>query len=180
MQWSGQNNVCNMYGITETANWVAGASSSEYEPDNGLVGKMWGGEAAVINKEGQRHINGEGEIVLKPPSLMQGYFQRSDLTELVMQDGWYRTGDWGSIDENGVIRLLGRTKTEINKAGIKILPEEIDLLLEGHPAVLEACAFGVADAISGETVAAAVCVPVVWTAKLEKLIEARHQLPKAD
>jgi oxalate---CoA ligase len=157
IDWSGCKNVLNMYGITETANWTAGASAEEYETEDGLVGKMWGGDAAIATAEGKIKRFGEGEILLKPVSLMQGYFQRDDLTEEVIQDGWYRTGDWGEIDRDSVIRLRGRTRTEINKAGIKILPEEIDLLLERHPAINEACAFAVPDAISGETVAIAIC-----------------------
>ncbi len=157
INWSGCNNVCNMYGITETANWVAGGSAKDHPPEDGLVGKMWGGGVAVITAEGEKSDIGEGEVLLKPPSLMQGYFKRPDLTEIAMSDGWYRTGDWGEIDDAGIIRLKGRTKTEINKAGIKILPEEIDLLLESHPAIHEACTFGIPDIVSGETVAVAVC-----------------------
>lgn len=157
IDWAGTDNVYNMYGITETANWAAGASAADYAPKDGLVGKMWGGEVAVMTAEGRKTEFGEGEILLKPPSLMYGYFERADLTGSVIKEGWYYTGDWGELDEEGVIQLKGRTKTEINKAGIKILPEEIDLLLEGHPAINEACAFAVPDAISGETVAAAIC-----------------------
>jgi len=153
--WAGIDNVVNMYGITETANWAAGASAAEIEIETGLVGRMWGGEATVLTPEGKHQSKGEGELLLRPPSLMQGYYKREDLTAEAIREGWYHTGDIGSIDDNGVIRLLGRSKTEINRAGMKILPEEIDVLLEGHNEVLEACAFGVPDAISGETVAAA-------------------------
>lgn len=156
IDWAGTDNVCNMYGITETANWVAGASARDFPLENGLVGTMWGGEAAVLTTSGQRQASGEGEILLKPPSLMQAYFKRPDLSEESIRDGWYHTGDVGVIDEKGVIRLRGRIKTEINKAGIKILPEEVDALLEEHDDVLEACAFGVPDSLSGETVAVAV------------------------
>lgn len=154
--WGGTKNVVNMYGITEVANWAAGASGCTAEIADGLVGTMWGGEASVLNNDGKQEPHGEGEILLKTPSIMFGYLKRRDLTEEVLRDGWYRTGDWGKISEKGVIQLLGRTKTEINKAGIKILPEEIDMLLEKHGGVAEACAFGVPDPISGETVAAAV------------------------
>ena len=65
-------------------------------------------------------------------------------------------GDIGRIDADGALSLVGRIKSEINRAGIKIQAEEIDMLLERHPAVDEACAFGVPDAASGEAVAAAI------------------------
>lgn len=156
--WAGTKNVVNMYGITETANWAAGVSGRDAKPQDGLVGTMWGGEVNVLPKDDNQKPFGEGEILLKTPSIMQGYLKRPDLTNEVLKDGWYKTGDWGTVSEDGIICLLGRTKTEINKAGIKILPEEIDMLLEKHPEVLEACAFGVPDMVSGETVAVAVTV----------------------
>lgn len=156
--WAGINNVLNMYGITETANWAAGVSGASAKIQDGLVGTMWGGEVNVLPKDGNQTPTGEGEILLKTPSLMQGYLKRPDLTAEVLKEGWYKTGDWGTVSRDRVIRLLGRTKTEINKAGIKILPEEIDMLLEKHPHVIEACAFGVPDMISGETVAVAVTI----------------------
>lgn len=156
ISWSGTDNVCNMYGITETANWAAGASAQSREPEDGLVGTMWGGEAAVADGEGNLHRKGQGEIVLRTPSVMAGYYRRDDLTAEVVRDGWYYTGDYGSIDVNGHIRLLGRTRTEINRAGMKVLPEEVDMLLERHPAVAEACTFGAPHPVNGEMVAVAV------------------------
>ena len=101
---------------------------------------------------------GEGEILLQTPSLMTGYHQRPDLSGEVLRAGWFHTGDIGAIDADGVIRLSGRAKSEINRAGIKVHPEEVDLLLERHPDVAEACTFGVPDAVSGEIVGAAVCL----------------------
>lgn len=154
--WSGGAQVCNMYGITETANWAAGACSGEFPLEDGLVGRMWGGNAAVRTTEGYISPSGEGEILLQTPGMMAGYLFREDLTAAAMRDTWYHTGDWGTIDEAGVIRLSGRIKSEINRAGMKVLPEELDLLLERHPAVLEACAFGVPDPLLGEAVGIAV------------------------
>jgi len=155
--WSDGAEVVNMYGITETANWFGGASSKTYQTEDGLVGVPWGGEAAVFTPEGNIERYGNGELLLATPSVMSGYLKRPDLTAEVLKDGWYFTGDRGEIDTNGVIRLTGRLKTQINRAGEKILPEEIDLLLEQHPAIDEACAFGVPDPIQGEAVGIALC-----------------------
>lgn len=156
MGWSGTDNVVNMYGLTETANWVAGASARDHDPADGLIGRLWGGEAAVADGAGARHATGEGELLLRTPSCMSGYLDQADLTNSVLQDGWFRTGDVGRIDNDGTMRLTGRTRTEINRAGIKVHPEEVDLLIECHPAVAEACAFGLPDAVAGEIVAVAV------------------------
>ena len=153
-QWTGAE-VVNMYGLTETSNWVAGASSAEFAPETGLMGRLWGGEAAILADD---HVSssGEGEILLSGPSLFSGYFNRPDLTEAAHHDGWYRTGDIGTIDDQGLIRLTGRARYVINLDGTKVYPEELDLLLETHPDIQEACAFGLADAAGGETVAAAI------------------------
>jgi acyl-coenzyme A synthetase/AMP-(fatty) acid ligase len=136
-----------------------------------LLGTCWGGHYAVQDKDGRPSISGEGEIMLQVPSLMTGYFQRQDLTDEVLINGWYLTGDTGSIDERGVLRMTGRNKYAINRAGIKIYPEELDLLLERHPDVEEACAFGVADPISGEGVAAAVCLGAETNCSEQSLLD---------
>ena len=156
INWVGTNDVVNMYGITEAANWVAGAASSLLVPEDGLIGTMWGGTAGVLDDEGQLHNEGEGELALQTPALMAGYYGRPDVTAEVLRGGWFHTGDIASIDTAGVMRLIGRKKSEINRAGIKVHPEELDSLLERHPEVIEACTFGMPDKISGETVAAAV------------------------
>jgi acyl-coenzyme A synthetase/AMP-(fatty) acid ligase len=155
-EWAGIAAVVNMYGITETANWIAGADPRQTPIEDGLVGTMWGGRAAVLDGEGRRSATGEGEIVVATPSLMKGYWAREDLTAQVLRDGWYLTGDSGHIDSQGVIRLRGRRKDEINRAGMKVQPAEIDMLLERHPDVAEACCFGLPDEILGEKVAVAV------------------------
>lgn len=157
VEWCGTPNVVNMYGITETANWIGGASAAEFEPRDGLVGRMWGGQAGVLKADGSIASEGDGEIVVQGPSLMAGYFGLDDLTAAVLKDGWFHTGDIGHI-EDGVVRLTGREKYEINRAGMKVHPEDIDLLLERHDGVVEACAFGAPDPIVGEVVCVAVVV----------------------
>lgn len=157
IQWSGIANVVNTYGITETANWCAGASAIDIEPADGLVGKPWGGEIAVLNEHNEILKAGEGELLIKSGAVTAGYLKRPDLTENAMLDGWYRTGDQGRIDSKGSIFLTGRLTTQINRAGEKVLPEEVDLLVEKHPAVTEVCSFGIPDPIEGEIVGIAVC-----------------------
>ena len=152
IEWCGTDDVVNMYGITETANWLAGASARDLAPEDGLIGRMWGGMAAIIDSDGQFRPFGEGELVVQSPSLMSGYYQLEAQTRDVLVDGWFRTGDIGRIDPDGVMRLTGRQKNEINRAGVKIHPEDLDLLFERHEAVSEACAFAIADDLSNELV----------------------------
>jgi oxalate---CoA ligase len=166
--WS-RAEVVNCYGITELANWVAGASSRTDGIAEGLVGRPWGAQAAIKDSSGTIHETGEGELMIKSPSVMSGYLRRPDLTATVLVDGWYHTGDTGHIDEAGLIRLTGRIKDEINRAGFKVQPSEIDALLETHPAVSEACVFGIPDSVSGQIVAAAVCITAGAKADAELL-----------
>ncbi|MEO0545413.1 MAG: fatty acid--CoA ligase family protein, partial [Pseudomonadota bacterium] len=168
--WTGTQAIFNLYGMTEAANWISAgaalpnsvpkaengtASDSEIATD-GYVGKPWGGEFAVATAEGTVSKHGKGEVLLKTPSLMTGYWNQPQKTQDAFHEGWFKTGDIGELSSDGGLRLVGRTKWEINRAGMKIQAEEVDALLERHPSVLEACAFGVPDAISGEVVAAAI------------------------
>jgi acyl-CoA synthetase (AMP-forming)/AMP-acid ligase II/thioesterase domain-containing protein len=148
--------VVNCYGITETANWIAGASSRENQIANGLVGKMWGGRAGVMDENGSIMSEGTGEIVINSSCLMSGYYKRPDLTAAAFSQGWFRTGDQGMIDNDGRIWITGRIKDEINRGGFKVQPAEIDALLEKHQAVAEACVFGIPDPMGGEAIAAAI------------------------
>lgn len=154
--WAGTQNVFNMYGITETANWIGGAPFTPDEPVDGFVGKPWGGQAAVRLENGEIASCGSGEILVQTPSLMAGYLKRPEETDAVFCGGWFATGDLGEVGRDGAIRLLGRQKDEINRAGLKVSPEEIDGLLENNAMVEEACAFGLPDDIAGEIVAVAV------------------------
>jgi acyl-CoA synthetase (AMP-forming)/AMP-acid ligase II len=152
--WAGCE-VVNCYGMTETANWFGGASSYNGYADN-AVGKPWGGRAGVVRPDGGIAEEGEGEIAVLSPSVMSGYLDRPDETRAAFRTGWYRTGDFGRLHNDGSIVLTGRVKDEINRAGFKIQPAEIDRVVESHPAVAEACAFGIPDEVSGELVGVAV------------------------
>jgi len=156
IDWAGTDNVVNMYGITETANWLGGANARDGGATDGRIGRMWGGFAAVKGDDGVIRRTGEGIIMVQSPSLMQGYFRRPDLTEPALTDGWFDTGDIGRIDAGGEAWLTGRAKYEINRGGMKVHPEDLDILLERHETVLEACAFAIPDTVMGEAVGVAI------------------------
>ena len=155
-EWSGTESVFNMLGMTETANWIGGGSLRDAGDRDGYVGAAWGGALAVLGEDGRVQRSGRGEVLVQTPALMLGYWERPDLDDTAYLDGWFRTGDVGEIDADGRLTLIGRLKSEINRGGIKIQAEEIDMLLERHPDIVEACAFGIPDAMAGEAVAAAV------------------------
>lgn len=154
-RFTGTRRVHNMFGMTETANWISGGALDEPGADAGFVGAPWGGHVAVL-RDGEVQHSGRGEALVRSPSIMLGYWQRPDLDAEAFIDGWFRTGDIAELDAHGRLTLVGRIKTEINRGGIKVQAEEVDLLLERHPAIAEACAFGMPDAIAGELVAAAI------------------------
>ncbi len=145
-----------MYGMTEAANWIAGAVLDRDLAVDGLVGQPWGGALAVLTDDGSIRDTGSGEVLVQSPSMMSGYFGMAEMSQAAFHGKWLRSGDIGRIDEEGSLVLLGRIKDDINRAGIKIPAQEIDLLLERHPDVVEACAFALADQVAGEAVAAAI------------------------
>ena len=155
-RWAGTKRVFNMYGMTETANWIGGASLEDPGAGDGLVGRAWGGSVGVLGGDGEVRQRGSGEVVVNSPSIMLGFHGMADKTSDAFHGSWFRTGDIGEIDAEGRLFLVGRIKNEINRGGIKVPAEEIDMLLERHPDVAEACAFGLLDPVSGEAVAAAI------------------------
>jgi len=154
--WTGTRRVLNMYGMTETANWIGGACLDDGGAADGCVGRPWGGAAAVLDDSGRVQREGPGEVLIATPSMMTGYLGMEEETKAAFHGAWLRTGDTGHIDAEGRLTLIGRIKHQINRGGVKVPAEEIDMLLERHPAVLEACAFALPDPVAGEAVAAAI------------------------
>ena len=111
-------------------------------------------EAAILDDDGEPVALGEvGEICLRGPQVMKGYWNRPEETAKVFTaDGWLRTGDMGVMDERGSIRITDRKKDMIVVSGFKVFPNEIEDVLTMHPGVLEAGAIGVPDERSGEAV----------------------------
>lgn len=155
--WSSTKNVWNTYGITETGSWIAGTSQGNFRPKDGLIGKPWGAKFKIVSPEMKNlKKNQIGYVWVKTNSMMKGYFKRQDLTKQVFKDGWFLTGDIGKIDNKNNLYLLGRERNEINVSGIKIIPEDIDMILERNKNIKEACTFGIKNKFSGEMVVSAV------------------------
>ena len=93
-----------------------------------------------------------GEIIVKGPQVMSGYYKKPEETAEVLKDGWLYTGDIGMFDEDGYLTIVDRKKDMIIAGGYNIYPREIDEILFQHPKILEACSIGVPDAYRGETV----------------------------
>ena len=133
-----------------------------------------GVEAAILNQEtGELVPTGEvGELVVRGPNIMQGYWNRPEETSQVFYHGWMRTGDLGKMDADGYFSIVERVKDVIIASGLKVYPREVEEVLFGHPAVAEAAVAGAADAYRGETVAAF----VVLKAGIEASEETRREL----
>jgi len=97
-----------------------------------------------------------GMIWLQTPSLMRGYFQRQDLTDACVSQGWFMTGDIGLLDDRGRLFLKSRMRDEINKGGMKVFPADIDEVVEQFAHTKDVCSFGIEDDLYGENVAMAV------------------------
>jgi acyl-CoA synthetase (AMP-forming)/AMP-acid ligase II len=124
----------------------------------GAVGVASGCEARVVDAELRPVADGTtGEIVIRGPNVMRGYYKNEDATRASFTpDGWLRTGDLGHRDGDGFFFITGRIKELIIKGGENIAPREIDEALLMHPAVLEAAAVGVPDKHYGQEIMACV------------------------
>ena len=111
-------------------------------------------EIAIRDDDGRDLELGEtGELCIRGPQVMAGYWNRPDETEKVMTaDGFLRTGDIARVDERGFVYIVDRKKDMINVSGFNVYPNEIEDVAMGHPGVLEAGAVGVPDARTGEAV----------------------------
>lgn len=112
-----------------------------------------------------------GEILVKGPQVMQGYWQRPDETAMVMKDGWLRTGDVGYMSDDGYFTVVDRVKDIIIASGYKIFPRDVEEVLFQHPAVLEATVVGIPDPYRGETVRAYIVLKPGQHATAEELTE---------
>ena len=140
-------------------------------------------------------IGEAGEIAIKGPQIMMGYYKKAEETETALKDGWFFTGDIGKFDEDGYLSIVDRKKDMIIAGGYNIYPVELDDVLMSHPKILEACTIGVPHEYRGETVKAfivtkegetlteeeitAYCKEKLAAYKVPKIFEFIEELPKS-
>ena len=144
------------YGLTETSP-VTHANPIWGNRINGSIGLPWPNTDAVILRSGESEVlpPGEmGEIAIKGPQVMKGYWNRPEETAMTFTDGWFLTGDLGYMDEKGYFYVVDRKKDMIIAGGYNIYPREVEEVLYEHEAIQECVVAGIPDPYRGETVKA--------------------------
>ncbi len=145
------------YGMTEATHQMATNPLPPDRREPGSVGRATGTEIAIVDEQWRRLPHGtSGEVVVRGPGVVDGYLDNPEATAAAFRDGWFRTGDSGTLDAAGYLRLDGRLKELINRGGEKISPYEVEDVLLRHAAVAEAVAFALPDEKFGEVVGAVV------------------------
>ena len=154
-------NVLQGYGLTECSPLVAG-NTDFYQKDDAAGLPIPNVEYKINNPNDE----GVGEIIVKGPNVMLGYYNMEDETNKVLVDGWFHTGDLGKIDENGYLYITGRCKSVIvTKNGKNIYPEEIEYYLNDNPLISESLVLGIKHENDDETYISAQIFPNIEAIK---------------
>ncbi len=182
------------YASTETG--TVATTPADVRPAPGCVGRPWWGVEVRIGDDDDNPLPPGvlGEILVRSPMVMKGYYERPQETAEALRNGWLHTGDIGYLDESGYLYVIDRKKTMINRGGFKVYPAEVERVLLTHPAVAEAAVVGVPDSVRGEEVKAyvvlkpgmavtadeivAYCRQRLASYKLPRLVEFRTHLPR--
>ena len=146
--------ICEGYGLSETCSGVT-CNPTDVDDYTGTIGlPMPGSEIAILDDDGKPVPLGErGEIAIRGPQVMAGYWGRDDETAKCMtEDGFFKSGDIGVMDERGYTKIVDRKKDMILVSGFNVFPNEIEGVAVNHPKVLEAAVIGVPDKNAGEAV----------------------------
>jgi len=184
------------YGLTECSPLVS-VNPYDITCHNGSIGlPVPSTDIMLIDDEGNEVVDGgPGELCIKGPQVMLGYWQRPDATDEVLKNGWLRSGDIVTVDHEGFLRIIDRKKDMILVSGFNVYPNEIEDVLMLHPKVREAAAIGVPSEVAGETVKICVvkkddsltkeeliahCKKYLTGYKVPKIVEFREELPKTN
>lgn len=140
----------NVYGTTELGSWVSG---HEIKNDTmaGHVGHGWGCQFKISNPDPDQ----VGEVLIRSEGLALTYWGQDEVFKQKVESGWFATGDLGRLSETEGLMLKGRNDDLINRAGLKVYPDEVEAVLLNHPEIHAVCVFSVPHPISGQAVAAA-------------------------
>jgi len=187
------------YGLTECVS-QGGAITPLYRYKPGFIGIPHISDIKIVDLETGRNElppNEEGEIIIKGPAVMDGYWNRLDETKEVLRDGWLHTGDIGLMDEEGYIKFLGRKRELIKCSGYSVFPAEVENLLYRHPAISEVAVVGVPDPYRGESPKAFIVLKSEYKGKVQeeeiidwskenmaaykrpRIVEFKRELPKS-
>ena len=179
--------ICEGYGLSETSP-VATINPYGGETRAGSIGlPISDTEMRLVDlEEGTRDVGPDepGEVIIKGPQVMVGYYNMPEETEKTLKNGWLYTGDIGKLDENGYFYIVDRKKDMIIAGGYNIYPRDIDEVLFEHPQIVEACAVGIPDEYRGETVKAFVVLKSGASLTEEEIINyckdklAKYKVPK--
>lgn len=185
------------YGLTEASPVVSISPLylTTYKDTIGLPAPST--DIKICNEQGEEVSLGEpGELLVKGPQVMKGYWQRPDETaNVITPDGWLKTGDIATVDHEGYIRIVDRAKDLVIVSGFNVYPTEIEEVIAAHPGVQEVAVIGVPSNVSGESVKAfivrkdpnltradimAYCREHLTGYKIPRLVEFRDELPKSN
>ncbi|PHI37953.1 long-chain-fatty-acid--CoA ligase [Pseudoalteromonas sp. GCY] len=184
------------YGLTECAPLVT-ICPHDLEAYNGSIGlPAPSTDIKIVDDNGNETPKGEpGELCVKGPQVMAGYYNRPDATAECLKDGWFATGDIATYDDDGFFYIVDRKKDMILVSGFNVFPNEIEEVVAMHEGVLEVAAVGVPNEVSGEQVKVFIvkkdpsltekdiiahCRDNLTNYKVPKLVEFRDELPKTN
>jgi long-chain acyl-CoA synthetase len=184
------------YGLTECSPLVTG-NPYDLKHYSGSIGlPVPSTDIRLVDENGHDVAEGEaGELLVKGPQVMLGYWQRPDATDEVLKDGWLSTGDIATVDEQGFLHIVDRKKDMILVSGFNVYPNEIEEVVSQHAKVLEVAAIGVPSQSTGEKVKICVvkrdasltaeeildhCRRNLTGYKVPKIVEFRDELPKSN
>lgn len=158
------------YGLTESSPFAC--YNHDFRHKLGSVGTpVENVEVKILDEHDNEAPLGEwGEICIKGPGVMKGYWKRPEETAVALRNGWLHTGDIGTMDEEGYVFIVDRVKDMINAAGFKVWPAEVEQLLYKHPAIKELAVYGMPHPKKGEAVRAAIVLKEGAKATSEELI----------
>ena len=190
------NRLMQGFGLTEASPVTHVVPLDGYWPTGSIGLPMPKTLVKVVNEQGNEVPLGEpGELCVQGPQVMKGYWNRSEETELVLKEGWLRTGDIARMDEDGFFFIVDRKKDMILVSGFNVFPNEIEDTLAKHPKVLEVAVVGVPHKTAGEVVKAFVipkdasltetelklfCREQLASYKIPRSFEFRKSLPKTN